>query len=413
MTGRASGAVSMIVSGSLCLFIHNNANAIDGTPVWIESMVDSPAPGDSMTTPVLAFDHFGTPSVSWSSGQGAIGFSTVYRSEFLGLGFWAHREVASGVGVGTQTALSFDRAERPTIAWVNSNGSVNAEYDDNGSPVVVTGGANSDIPALSVTHDLAGNLRGLFSGQSTGDLFDINGGEGAYSSSSMTTLSALNGIADARLTTDHSGLRHVIARGSLTSGSQGVIISSEPSFGGSWPSLTLTAADEINGVGIATDPTDGNVAITYTTRDTSTNTSKLFYAKFNGFALESTEVLSSTSAVFHDVDLAFDLSDGRPAIALEREVTSPFAEELVFAYLDGASQWQTSLVDDSISIDNPFGGMRRPSLAFDDFGTSWPAIAYIDADESLNVAFDPPVPEPNSLGLLIVGLVILAARSRR
>ena len=84
----------------------------------------------------------------------------------------------------------------------------------------------------------------------------------------------------------------------------------------------------------------------------------------------------------------------------------------MFAYLDGAQQWQTSLVDDSIAPDAPDGMPRAPSLAYDDYGTSWPAIAYADADGSLTVAFDPPVPEPGVMGLAFVGLALIARRRR-
>ncbi|MCG8407280.1 MAG: PEP-CTERM sorting domain-containing protein [Phycisphaerales bacterium] len=412
MISRALSTAICVAAGLPLFLIQHPSLAVDGTPFWFESTVSEP--GGAISSPVLAFNHFGTPSVSWSSSTA--GIDTVYRSERLGLGLWAHREVASGPTAGMQTALSFDRAERPTVAWIDGNGHVKAEFDNSGVHVSVANGADTVNPVLSISHDLAGNLRGLFTGTAAGDLFDIGSVGGAFSSSSLTTLSGIDEVLDARLTTDHSGLRHVVARVQPESGSgQSVVIASEPSFDGPWPSLALTTADEVHGIGINTDPTDGNVALSYTTYDTATNTSKLFYAKFNGFALEATEVLSSTTAIFYDVDLAFDLSDGRPAIAFEREVVSPLAEELVFAYLDGASQWQTSLVDDSISISSSLGGLRRPSLAFDDFGTSWPAIAYIDADESLNVAFDPPVPvpEPGTAGLMAAGLVILSGRSRR
>ena len=398
-----------------CLFGHSEALAIDGTPTWQFSQVAPPTPGDTISSPSLAYNHFGTPSVSWSSG--ALGINTVYRSELSGLGIWARRQIATGTAIGLQTSLSFDNAERPTVTWVDGNGSVNAEFNDDGNPMLVASTARTISPILSISHDLAGNLRGMFTGNVTGSLSDISWTGTTYASSAITTSPNMGDLMDTRFTTDHSGLRHVIARAEVMAGTEGVFIASEPSFGGDWPSVTLATSDLVNGVGIATDPADGKVAIAYTTLDQTSNTSRLFYAKFNGVSLETTEVLSSTTLVFHDLDLAFDLSDGLPAIAFEQKVTASSAEQLMFAYLDAVSQWQTSLVDDAIRMENTSGGVRRPSLAFDDFGTSFPAIAYIDdagGEEALVLAIDPPaVPEPGVLGMVLMGVGAAFRRRHR
>jgi len=387
------------------------ALAIDGTPVWLQSPVGAAGAGATLSSPVLAFDHFGTPAVSWSAFGGPPGTDAVSRSERSGLGLWATRSVSTGAG--RQTALSFDRAERPAIAWIDDIGAVRAQVDDGATQTVVANGANVGQPALSLTHDLAGNLRGVFSGATPGAFSSISESGGVVSSASVGTLPGVNSLMDLRLTTDGGGLAHLIARADLAAGGEGVIIASEPSFGGNWPSTVLAGADTVNGVGIARDPGDDNVALAYTTFEAGTNTSSLFYAKFDGITLNTTQVLSSTSASFGDISLAFDLSDGQPAIAFEQQLLSPFSEQLMFAYLDATATWQTSLVDDTISMSNAQNTLRGPSLAFDDFGTSFPAIAYIDADESLAVAFDPPgVPEPSTLFLLVCGLAIVAVRRR-
>ncbi|MFQ5412499.1 MAG: hypothetical protein ACE5EC_09365 [Phycisphaerae bacterium] len=387
--------------------------ATDGTPVWIQSQVATVSPGFSITTPDFAFNHHGTASIAWSAFQSTVGSNTVFRSELSGLGIWSHHTVTTGSGAGLQAALAFDRAEQPTVAWINADGSVQAQFNDGPiGTVAATATANVMQPALSLSYDLAGDLRGAFNGVAPGNLFDISEAAGIYASNSITTFPAVDSVIDLDLTTDNAGLGHIIARSVLPSSSQAVMIASQPSFGGNWSSAILTTADAINGVAITTDPTDGNVALAYTTFDTATNTSELKYAKSNGTSLITTTVLSSTTEVFQDLDLAFDFSDGRPTIAYERQVTATAAEHMMFAFLDAVQLWQTSLVDATISLEDPLGGLRGPSLAFDDFGTSFPAIAYVDSDESLVVSFDPPIPEPATFALLLIGAVLGMRPSR-
>ena len=128
-----------------------------------------------------------------------------------------------------------------------------------------------------------------------------------------------------------------------------------------------------------------------------------------GGVVATTEILSSTVVRYEDVSLEFDRADDRPAIAYERRVNAGGAQELWYSFLNASSIWQTGLIDATVSMDGPGGVIRAPSLTFDDYGTSWPAVGYIDANGALNVAFDPPAtPEPASivlLGLLAAGLM--------
>ena len=131
-------------------------------------------------------------------------------------------------------------------------------------------------------------------------------------------------------------------------------------------------------------------------------------------SIATTEILSFNTFRYQDVSLEFDRSDGRPAIAFERRVNSTSAQELWYAYLNASSVWQTSLIDSTISLDAPDGNMPRgPSLAFDDYGTSWPAVAYVDSNGALNVAFDPPAPEPSCLAAGTLVAVLSIRRRRR
>jgi hypothetical protein len=394
------------------LLLGRSALGTGGAPSWSLSLVSGVDPGAYATSPTLAFDHYGTPSVGWSQAWPLSGVNSVRHSQLLGTGLWSHREVATGQGVGLMTSLSFDRAERPTVAWLDGDGSVSAEFNGGGVQQMAASGAGTAHPVLSISHDLAGNLRGMYGEATPGVFSDIGYSGGAFSSGPLTTLGGLDVLMGADLVTDHQGLRHIAARATLGGGGEAVMIASEPPGGGIWPAGPFVIADAIRGLDIAVDPTDGNIALAYTTLDAGTSTSSLYYSKFNGVSMDTTLVASSIFDVFEDTSLAFDFSDGRPAIAYEQRLASPSAEHLMFAYLDGAQQWQTSLVDDSIAPDAPGGMPRAPSLAYDDYGTSWPAIAYADADGSMTVAFDPPVPEPGALGLACIGLGLIARRRR-
>lgn len=404
----ASGLAALCVA----MLTATPASAVNGTPTWFNSFVGSAAPSQYVSSPSLAFDHYGVPSVSWSSTSPVSATNTVYRSNTSGLGFWSHSVVESGPGVGLLTSLSFDRAERPTVAWMNDSGEIRTLFN-NSVAQVVAGNGNIPRPALSIHHDLTGTLRGGYSGTTVGNIFSLTGSNGSHASNSIGTLPNISQILDLRFTTDHTGRSHAIVRASLTTNTQAVIVASEPIGAGPWVSSVLATADDVKGVAITTSPADGQVALAYTTFNAGTNTSKLFYAKSTGTSLQTTEVQSSATAMFEDIDLAFDFSDGRPAIAYERKTLAPFAQQIQFAYLNASSLWQTSLVDGTASLDNPMGLPRRPSLAFDDYGTSWPAVAYVDADGSLTVAFDPPASAPEPGTVLLIALAAGGAHFRR
>lgn len=383
--------------------------AVSGTPTWFESRVGTAPVGSFVSSPSLAFDHYGTPSVSWSQVADGSGTNIVRHSQFAGLGLWTSRDVASGTDIALVTSLAFDRAERPTIAWINNSGNLAASFNGGAAQAF---GANAAMatPALSISYDLAGNLRGAYARTTPGNFFDISHTGGAFSTLDMTTIPGVSSIVDAAIIPDGRGLRQLAARANLSGGGQAIMIASEPSIPGPWASGQLIAADSVFGVDIKMDPTDGRAALVYTTFDNTSQTSKLLYTKFNSFGPQTTEIFSSTSQRFEDVSLSFDLSDGQPAIAYERRVNMSGAQELHFAYRTPALSWQTSLVDAMVALDAPGGRPRRPSLSFDDYGTSWPAIAYIDADGGLNVAFDPPAPEPQTILLLALAASFLPRR---
>ncbi len=387
---------------------------VNNAPLWTESEVGTPLANSYASTPVLAFDHYGTASVSWSSVSTAGAANSIRYSQLLGFGLWNTRELANGIGLGLRTALTFDRAERPSVAWVNLDGSVSANFNFGTTQTVSASGGNFSNPVVTLSMDLAGTLRGMYSRASTGNFFDIGYTGGTFSGSSMTTLSGVTGVLDAAMVTDGRGLRQLAARANLSAGGQGLMLASEPVGGGTWSSTIFATSDNVTGVDVAMDPTDGRMALVYTT-SLNSGLSKLFYSKFNGISMQTMELASSNTLRYEDVSLAFDLADGHPAIAYERKNTVGGAEELMFAYRDNLSVWQlpATAIDSTISMDGFGGKPRRPSLAFDDYGTSWPAVAYVDSDGSMNVAFDPPAPEPATLGFLGLGALIIRRRQKR
>jgi hypothetical protein len=405
--------VGLLIS-SILLLNSLPAVAINGTPSWFLSSVSTVSPGSYASTPALAFDHYGTPAIAWSTIDQLGGPNIVRESQLLGLGTWNHRTLASATNIGLRTSLSFDRAERPAIAWTNSDGSVQGQFNYGSNlSVAAAGAANPTFRTIDLSYDLAGNLRGMYSGTTAGQFSSIAHNGTTFSATSMLSLTGITAIRDASMITNDSGLRQLVARADLSAGGQGVIIASEPAGGGTWSSSVLASADGVTGVDITRDPTDGRVALAYSTINNTSGLSKLFYSKFNGFVMQTTELLSSTANRYEDVSIAFDFSDGKPAIAYERKIVATSTEQLLFAYQDVNSTWQHSLVDSTISFDAPNNHSRKPSLAFDDFGTSWPAIAYIDGDGSLTTAFDPPAPEPATGLLCLAAALLLGRRPKR
>lgn len=392
----------------LVLALSSRAHATSGTPTWTLSAVSALDANTAASSPDLAFDHYGSASLSWTATSTMGGANFVRHSQFTPLGFWSHREIASGPGVGLRTAITFDRAERPTLAWVNDNGAVFGQFNYGANQSIAGTGANIARPVVALTTDLTGSLRGMFNNAAVGSTSSIGYTNPNFNSSAMMSLAGVSLVLDSQMVVDDRGLRHVASRAALSAGGQGVVLASE-SPGGLWSSTTFTTADFVDGIDIGVDPSDGRLAIAYTTY--TGTTSRLQYTKFNGGTLATTTIQTSNSNRFEDISLAFDASDTRPAIAYE--MRTPSTQELWYTFLNPALSWQSAAVDTSIVMDSPIGLPRAPSLAFDDYGTSWPAIAYVNQgvpNEVLTVAFDPPAPEPATAGLLVV--FMLAARPR-
>lgn len=404
MNLRVHACAVMVAS----LFLTSRAIAISGTPTWDFSAI-APDPGGNLyiSSPELAFDHYGTAAVTWSQADRFdVATNTMNHSSLTPLGIWSHRVMATGVRVGLTSSISYDRAERPHVGWMNGSGTMSLSFNFGSTQnPAMTPTPHTTTPLLTLKHDIAGTFRGMYAGATAGQLGGVTWNGSSYSTSLLATVANVGAVDSLDFTIDHRGLRHAILDGRTQSGSNpAVFLASEPANGATWVSMVLTTADDVGGVDIATNPTTGRVAIAYTVRNAST--SRLFYGESTGTSLTPVEVLS-TPIELGDISLAFDLTDGQPAIAYEDTSGS----QLILAYRSAGGTWSTSLVDDSISISAFDGRRRAPSLAFNDYGTGWPAIAYVDADGSLRLAIDPPgVPEPSTIALLLVAAVLVNRR---
>lgn len=387
------------------------AAAIDGTPVWFPSTVSAPVPSTSISAPSLAFDHYGGAAVSWSRINSSSQMNVVHFSEQSPLGLWNHRNVATGIGIGMATTLSFDRAERPTVSWLNEDATVQVDINRGAQTQLIASNALGDEGSLVFKHDIAGGLQGAYVSDSGQSVFGINATQPTITSDLLFNLSAIDQVRDLDFAIDHAGRRHVIATARLPDQREAVFIASEPSFGGNWATAMLDSGENIGGASIAVNPVNGELAIVYSKVDDGGGTSRLIFNDFSGVGMTTTEILAASDREFGDLDLEFDPSDGRPSIALEESIAGG-NDQLLFAYNTGGTNWNTSLVDDSILIDTPDGELR-PSLAYDDFGTTYPAIAFVDDDGALIVSFDPPIPEPSTAGLLLIGFGAVVGRRRR
>ena len=151
-----------------------------------------------------------------------------------------------------------------------------------------------------------------------------------------------------------------------------------------------------SGPSLALGPATGYPAIAYADAD-----SKLAFAEWDGTQWTTTIVDDGAAAY---PSLAYDPGDNNPGIAYAS------LGDLKFAWHDGSS-WHTMVVDN-----DPIELGFHPSLAFNEYGTGWPAIAYTSWD-TLFFIEDPPeavaVPEPGTIALLLTGAGSLAATGRR
>lgn len=393
------------------LLASSAALAINGTPSWQLSLV-APSPGVErhLTSPCLQFDHYGTAALTWTDASSTgLASNDLRHSELTELGLWSHRTLTSGSGIGAVTALSYDRSERPQVAWINSPGGGRGGSFNYQTPQSISSGpaASTSPPLLSLRHDLAGNLRGAYAGSTPGEIGGISWNGSTYNGSLLTTISDVSSLNQLSLTTDQQGRRHLIAAGRNGASTPAVFLASEPSNSSTWVSGTVATGDAVGGADIDSNPNTGRTAWAYSVRTGSTW--RLYYVESNNGILSTPLAVVTGSYAIGGLSLAFDLSDGQPAIAF----ADMDGSRLLFAYRTTGG-WNTGVVANDFSTTLIAGDARVPSLAFNDFGTGWPAIAYVRNDGAMVVAFDPPAtPEPASLAFWGLATALTATCRRR
>jgi hypothetical protein len=115
---------------------------------------------------------------------------------------------------------------------------------------------------------------------------------------------------------------------------------------------------------------------------TDTAAANLVYGEWDGDQWVFTNVDTAASIGWYP-SLAFDPADGNPAIAYHDQGGG----DLKLAWHDG-NQWNTQVVVNG-SFEVPTG--YTPSLAFNEFGNGFPAIAYFGIDQNLYYIEDPPL----------------------
>jgi hypothetical protein len=158
---------------------------------------------------------------------------------------------------------------------------------------------------------------------------------------------------------------------------------------------------------LAVNPVTGHPAVAYS------SAAQIRYVEWDGKKWDCTNLYSPWGNPTLYPSLAFDPADGHPAIAFYEGTTGGMtldweAQMLRFAWFNGET-WQMQTVDYAGDV-----GLC-PSLAFNEYGNGWPAIAYFDINGNLWYIEDPPVvPEPATLALLAAGAAsVLAGRRRK
>jgi hypothetical protein len=189
--------------------------------------------------------------------------------------------------------------------------------------------------------------------------------------------------------------RPMIAHHDVTNGDLRFSVQ-EPGIG--WVTTTVNATGSYPSIAI--DPDSGFPAIAFYNGD-------LNYGSWDGDSWNLTIV--DAPGLVGVPSLAFDPADGNPAIAY----TDSTNGDLKLAWHDG-STWRVQIVDAVGDVGD------NPSLAFNDYGNGFPAIAYVDGTFGNAVPLyfieDPPapaVPEPASLLLLAWATLITCFRSGR
>ncbi len=394
-------------------------NAVSTTPAWKPSeLIMNSSYDNQRGDRFLAFDHYGVPSVVTITTTGAVSFAR----QVDGVG-WKNRTIG---GVNAKHAsLAFDRRELPGISFGADNG-LNYSYFSTTTGTFLTNLVDNTAVTgrqwtlgTAVAFDLYGRpaMAATRNDGNFGDLFYISdtNRDGVLSSADLLESVTTDPESFPSLTFDRQN-RPIIAPRYLSQGIFGDLdVWMKDPFTGWGLSVVSTNAEEgtpdaVTG-SIAIDPTDGLPAVAWT-HVISANNSQLWYGKWNQLQSQwdLTLVTNNPTSEMGSESLAFDPGDGRPAISYGDKTGN-----VNFAWFNGTS-WMTQVVTNTSTAFAP-----RTSLAFNEYGHGFPAIAYITNSGAgtgqLRFVVDPPiaVPEPSTFVLIPLAIVALGGniRSRR
>lgn len=383
-----------------------SAAAVDTTPTWQTPEPVANVPNYFLDfaeyegqSRYLAFDHYGLPGIAFADQTSPTSTPIFYARRVPGIGWFADAVaiVGSFPEFVAQPCLAYDLSETPSISVMSRPNDTDdptawfgrADEDDFWSTqqvgVICLGNNTPDRLASSLAYDLLGRANvlsveeGCFGDPYVQSSADANA-NGDLTDDPQFLVMQLepHSYDDITLSLDVDHLARPM-------GAIGIVdpVDASPNqvyfgfkdIGQGWAAVLLDA--NARHPSLAIDPDTGYPAIAW--YDTAGQ--NLVYTEWDGNQWVATNVDTAGSTGLWP-SLAFDPTDGNPAIAYYDQTGG----DLNFAWHDGV-QWNTQTVVDG-TFEVPTG--YTPSLAFNDFGTGFPAIAYFGVDSNIYFVEDPP-----------------------
>ncbi len=386
--------ISTIVTfvGCTAALAATSAWAIGPAPTWhprqiVATGIDTTFGHDGADR-ILAYDHHGNPGIAYNQ------VLLKYARNVPGAGWQSG--TAEGTFGGVFPSLAYDRYERPVIVSSNNVLTQIRTTSFNGLTWnTVPFDVNGPYNYISLAFDTTGKMAAAYRDMNALDLKYVKDtdGDGLLSDEAPVFVTS----------SDNQGWYATLAFDPLDR----PMITHQDRAGNDLKFSVLdagvgwitTAVDSVGLTGyhcsLAVDPDNGYPAIAYFDDDVD----NLRYASWNGTSWDLTTI-DSTGDVGRYPSLAFDPADGNPAISYH-DLTNG---DLKLAWFNGTS-WQTQPVDTVGTVGT------YTSLAFNDYGTGFPAIAYVDSANTLYFIEDPPaVPEPAAILLALIAAIPMGLR---
>jgi len=358
---------------------------------------------------ILAYDHYGRPAVAIAA-QGAVVYARRVPGYGWGLG------VTGGYYVmefSESPCMAFDRHELPIVGSCSMNGdAVKVARLDADNAWHEQEVSSEPAAYCSVAVDLYGRMAVAWYDETFSQMkfaYDRND-NGVFDTTELEAVrSGGQTCRYVSLAFDPAN-RPMVALQNTTGGADDLMFAVRDA-GTSWLEMTVDSAGSQGWVpSLAVNPITGFPAIAYA-GDAGAN---LRYAEWNGEDWLVSVLPNPRGNVIDGASLAFDPKDGNPAVAYHE---GPRLGGGMYPDWEGDLLAFTWRHDDSwenqVVVWQGDTGLH-PSLAFNDYGTGWAGIAYLDAEWNVRYIEDPPaVPEPATLALLAGGAAALAVRRGR